>query len=136
MAYLNPTDLPVGYVPDPQTPSGSVINFTGRRALSHATFQLYTAAAAAAVPANQAQKLHDIPAAGYAMLVLEAAPGAVAGAVLARYWLDADLPTATEGFPIKDGEMIEITSQMNLKNFRIMSADDLAHTIQIQYFTA
>lgn len=66
-----------------------------------------------------------------ARIRIEAAGGAVAGAVIARYWLDGKWPTQTTGIAMYDKELIEITG---VQTARFVSADALQHILQIQIF--
>jgi hypothetical protein len=75
------------------------------------------------------------PGAQSAILVLEAAPDAVAGAALGRFWSDGTWPGVVTGMPMYDGAVIEIISADDLANTRIISTDGLSHKINVQYFS-
>lgn len=69
-----------------------------------------------------------------ALVYLEPAAGAVAGAVLARYWQDGSFPDLEKGFPLKAGETVFIEGKFNVQNVRFVCVDGLAHVLQVQYF--
>lgn len=69
-----------------------------------------------------------------ALVYLEPAAGAVAGAILARYWLDGSLPDLEKGFPLKAGDTVFIDGKFNVQNVRFVCVDGLAHILQVQYF--
>ncbi len=69
-----------------------------------------------------------------ALVYLEPAVGAVAGAVLARYWLDGSFPTTEKGFPLRANEKVLIEGRFDVQNVRFISVDGRAHALQIQYF--
>lgn len=102
-------------------------------ALTNATIQLYTTGT---VPpdTNMVMQLHQGNTYNSALITLEAAPGADKDEVLARFWQDGTHPTNARGLPLKHMGVIEVRGFANVKNFRIITADDRAHTIQIQYF--
>jgi hypothetical protein len=102
-------------------------------ALTNSTLVLYTAGS---VPlnTNMVMQLHQQGNYSSALITLEAAQGADKDEVLARFWQDGTHPTNSRGLPLKHMGVIEVRGFQNVKNFRIITADDRAHTLQIQYF--
>ena len=121
----NDNPAPVGYPP---------FAFTNlQNALTHSTLTLFTEATRNGN--NKVMMLHQNTNANRAIVVLEAAAGADKTAVLARFWMDGSHPSNTEGLPLKDMGVFEIVGVTNVKNFRIITADDRAHILQIQYLS-
>lgn len=102
------------------------------RAISNATFVLNTSTTTPSGE-NKVMQLHRIQASSV-LVILEAAAGAVPGTVLARFWQDGSHPSTTNGLHLKDGGVVEIIGAENVTNFRIVTADDRPHRIQVQYF--
>ncbi|WP_113636108.1 hypothetical protein [Nubsella zeaxanthinifaciens] len=102
-------------------------------AITNASFPLYTTGT---VPAdtNLVMQLHQGNNYNSALITLEAAPGADRDEVLARFWQDGTHPTNSRGLPLKHMGVIEVRGFENVKNFRIITADDNAHILQVQYF--
>lgn len=119
---LNPN--PVGYAPIPFANLQSALN--------NATFQLYTSGTVP-VNINKVMSLHQNTTANNAIITIEAAPGANKDDVLARFWMDGSHPSNTNGLPLKHMGVFEVVGRTNVQNFRIISADDFPHTIQVQY---
>ncbi|MBC8051873.1 MAG: hypothetical protein H7Y13_02295 [Sphingobacteriaceae bacterium] len=116
--------------------SASFLANSRERAIANGTFQLNTSTTPDLEPGeSMVMPLHLLPTANSVILSIEAAEGAAEGAVLARLWQDGTYPTINEGLPLKDGGVIEIQGSLNIQNTRIISADDKAHTIQVQYFS-
>jgi hypothetical protein len=101
--------------------------------ITNATFQLWSTGT---LPPNTnlVMKLHQQTTYKSAMITLEAASGANKDDVLARFWQDGTHPSNTNGLPLKHMGVIEIRGTENVKNFRIITADDKPHTINVQYF--
>lgn len=102
-------------------------------AVSNSTVQLWTTGTLP-INTNLVMRLHQQNSYKSAMIVLEAAAGADKDAVLARFWQDGTHPSNVKGLPLKHMGVIEIRGQENVRNFRIITADDRPHTINIQYF--
>lgn len=133
-SYGNPPPLaavPVQSSPTPYNPS--FLANTYDRAIGNSTFVLKTTGTTDPDD-SVVMPLHQIPGVKRAIIAIEAAEGAAKGAVLARIWMDGTYPSQSEGLPLKDGGVIEIVGTYNVLNTRIISADDKAHTIHIQYF--
>ena len=101
--------------------------------LCNATFQLWSTAN---LPPNTnlVMQLHQKGDYKSAMITLEAHADADKSEVLARFWQDGTHPTNTKGLPLMHMGVIEIKGFQNVKKFRIISADNRSHTINIQYF--
>ena len=110
----------------------SLLGNVRSRAISNATFVLNTSGTTP-VGENLVMQLHRIQASSV-LIILEAAAGAVAGAVLGRFWQDGSHPSTTNGLHLKDGGVVEIIGSENVTNFRIVTADNRPHRIQVQYF--
>ncbi|ADY51439.1 hypothetical protein Pedsa_0867 [Pseudopedobacter saltans DSM 12145] len=119
-------------IPGPPTPpyippTGSIQSGIQSRAIGHLTIDLHTTSAGALpyVTGNTVS----------ALIYIEAATGSAENAIIARYWQDGSAPTTEEGFPLKANQFFEIKGYANIVNFRIITANALAHTLQIQYFS-
>lgn len=125
LVAVGPNPAPVGYAPS---------NFSNlQNALTHTTLTLLTAATQG--PNNKVMMLHQNTNANRAIVVLEAAAGADKTAVLARFWMDGSHPTNTTGLPLKDMGVFEIVGSVNIQNFRVITADDRPHVLQVQYIS-
>ena len=118
-------------VPLPNSPS--ILGNVRQRALTNGTFQLPTSATISGTQ-SKVTRLHQGTQANLAIVLCEAHPDALPGAILARFWQDGSSPSPTNGLHFKDGGVIEIVGNQNIENFRIITADDLAHVLQVQYF--
>lgn len=123
---LSPTPTPIS--------AGSLLGNTRQKATTNATFQLPTSTTTTATQ-SKVMRLHQGTRANMALIVCEAHQDAQAGSVIARFWQDGSAPTPSNGLPFKDGGVIEIIGSENVENFRIITADDTAHTVQVQYFS-
>jgi hypothetical protein len=68
-----------------------------------------------------------------ALVVLVANTSSVAGAIVAHFREDGTTPTTTEGMPMTNLTRYGVL-RGNLQNFRVVSADGLAHSLRIEYF--
>lgn len=122
--------MPAAVPPAPSAAAAATQGFLAsarKRASGHST---------ATFPATGVVMLPNIaPGCTSAILIVEAATGAAQGAVLARFWSDGLWPTALEGMPVYDGSVIEIIGYDDVINTHLISADGLAHKLNIQYFT-
>ena len=103
------------------------------KAVSNQTFQLLTYAETVGVQYS----VLTVPGnAKSATLSIEAAAGSVAGAVIARYWMDGTNPdfAANSGLPLYAGDVIEIIANPCLNNFKIITQNDLKHRVNVQFF--
>nr|WP_276898508.1 hypothetical protein [Pedobacter kyonggii] len=116
---------PENYIPAPLGNKGMV-------GVTNTTFLLNTNESTP-VGENKVMKLHQGTYANSAIVVLEAAEGAVQNAVIARHWQDGSLPTPTDGLPMTHLSIFEIVGTENIRRFRIISADNKAHKVQVQY---
>lgn len=122
----------LGEVPTPAI-GPSIMGNVRARAITNTTFNLFTTGTTPA-GANLVMPLHNRTQANRAIIVLEAAPGAAQNAIIARCWLDGSFPTPERGLQFKDGGVIELTSASDILNFRIITCDNKAHVVQVQYF--
>ena len=104
----------------------------GTTGITNSTFELYCTTN---VPANtnKVMMLHQGTNANAALVVIEPAEGASPNGVLARFWQDGTFPTPENGLPLKAFGVYEIIGTLNIRNFRIITADDLPHKVQVQY---
>lgn len=117
--------VPVSHKPNPYGPTED--------GLCNATFQLWSTGNLP-TNTNMVMQLHQKGEYKSAIITLEAAAGADKDAVLARFWQDGTHPTNTNGLPLMHMGVIEIKGFQNVKKFRIISADNRSHTLNIQYF--
>ncbi len=131
---INTPPPPIPDTDEPTPKSYSPMSFMPTETgVTNATFQLWSTGN---LPSNTnlVMRLHQLGNYKSAMIVLEAAEGADKDEVLARFWQDGTHPSNVKGLPLKHMGVIEIRGQENVKNFRIVTADDRSHTINIQYF--
>lgn len=143
MSYpIGETTIGVLPEPIPATESGttpvpaaapSLLANNRTRAITNSTFVLNTSSTTP-VAENRVMRLHNRTPAQMALIVLEAGAGAAPGAVLARFWMDGSHPSASNGLQLKEGGVYEVVGSENILNFRIVSADDKPHVLQVQYF--
>ena len=138
MSYVEP-NIPTAPFNDeesrtPAAPGLLPYQISERTAIGHGFAKLptYTPGTdeppAAALPAVNTAAL-------FAVVTIEAAPGSTAaGGRVVRFWLDGSWPTQTTGIALKDGDRYEINGSQDVANARFVSADGLAHVIQVQYF--
>lgn len=130
-----PTPIIEDTAPTPGEPTAYQVAPLGNRgetASTNTTFLLNTNTTTPAGE-NKVMQLHQKTNSNSALIVIEANEDATPGAILARFWMDGSLPDPNKGLPLKDCSVFEVIGASNIKNFRIISADDLAHKVQVQY---
>ncbi|RFZ84764.1 hypothetical protein DYU05_03930 [Mucilaginibacter terrenus] len=135
MAFETDDDIPVGgqgpeFPTEPAAPAqttGLFLTASVKRAIGNGTMRLDATKTCVLPPIT--------PGAQSAIMVMEPAPGATPGRVLARFWMDGTWPGVASGLPIYEGSIIEIIGLQDLTNTRIISTDGLQHKLNVQYFS-
>lgn len=50
-----------------------------------------------------------------------------------RYWKDGTLPTSVDGYPLFDGEQVELENKSELLNFRAIRVGSVNPTLWVDY---
>lgn len=51
-----------------------------------------------------------------------------------RYWMDGSTPTASEGMPLSNLDLMDILNAQNMVNFKVIQTGAGTHTLSIQYY--